>query len=99
MTDRSKEDNMKKSGKLMLTAVSLATLFGTSAIAQTRHFVPTERTTYTVADRYRENERVTTEGRITNVTRDRGGYRVELDRGGYSYWVPDDTIRARANDF
>jgi len=40
---------MKKSGKLVLTAVSLATLLGTSAFADSRHFETTQR----VRDGYR----------------------------------------------
>jgi hypothetical protein len=36
---------------------------------------------------------VSEEGRIRTVTPDRDGYRVELDRSGYSYWVP--SYRAR----
>lgn len=37
---------------------------------------------------YRENQRVTTSGRITTFARERNGYRVGLDRGG-SYWIPE----------
>jgi hypothetical protein len=38
---------------------------------------------------YRENQRVTTSGRITSFNRERDGYRVQLDRGRESYWVPE----------
>ena len=37
---------------------------------------------------YREGQRVTESGRITSFARERGGYRVNLDRGR-SYWVPE----------
>ena len=37
---------------------------------------------------YRENQRINASGRITSFSRERGGYRVGLDRGG-SYWVPE----------
>jgi len=44
---------------------------------------------------YRENERVTAEGRVQSFSRERDGYRVQLDRGRYSYWVPQSYFRSR----
>jgi hypothetical protein len=41
---------------------------------------------------YNNNSRgrsIFSEGRVTRVERGRGGYRVWLDRGGYSYFVPE----------
>ena len=46
-----------------------------------------------------ENERTTVEGKIRSLHHERDGYRVELDRGGYSYWVPDRAVRHRSADF
>jgi hypothetical protein len=37
----------------------------------------------------RENQRVTTSGRITSFNRESNGYRVQLDRGQGSYWIPE----------
>jgi hypothetical protein len=47
---------------------------------------------------YRDNERVNAEGRITNISRERNGYRVQLDRGGDSYWVPQSHYRNGGRD-
>jgi len=44
---------------------------------------------------YRENERVTAEGRVSSFRRERDGYRVQLDQGRYSYWVPQSYFRNR----
>lgn len=44
---------------------------------------------------YRENERVTAEGRVSSFKRERDGYRVQLDQGRYSYWVPQSYFRNR----
>jgi len=49
-----------------------------------------------VQSTYRENERVTAEGRVSSFSRERGGYRVQLDRGRYSYWVPQSYFRNRS---
>ena len=46
---------------------------------------------------YRENERVNATGRVTAFSRERDGYRVQLDRGG-SFFVPQSRIRNRIND-
>jgi hypothetical protein len=44
---------------------------------------------------YRDNERVTMQGTVRSFSRERDGYRVELDRGGYSYFVPERYVRNR----
>jgi hypothetical protein len=85
---------MKKSaiflGKLAGIAAT-ALLLGTSAFADSRSFFAT----VSGADQGRDYDRrvdrhdVSIEGRVTNITRERGGYRVTLDRGGYSFWVRD----------
>ena len=38
---------------------------------------------------YRDNDRVTVQGKVTSFSRERDGYRVQLDRNRGSYWVPD----------
>jgi hypothetical protein len=48
---------------------------------------------------YRDNQRVNGTGRITSLSRENGGYRVQLDRGHDSYWVPAARVRNRGNDF
>jgi hypothetical protein len=84
---------MKKSaiylGKLAGIAAG-ALLLGTSAFADGRPLFAT----VSVADQgrgyeRRERQNVSIEGRVTNITREREGYRVTLDHGGYSYWVRD----------
>jgi hypothetical protein len=40
-------------------------------------------------------ERVSMQGRVRNVTRDRDGYRVYLDRGSYWYYVPSSVAAGR----
>jgi hypothetical protein len=49
-------------------------------------------------DSYRDNQRVNGSGRITSLSRDNGGYRVQLDRGRDSYWIPSSRINSRRND-
>jgi hypothetical protein len=46
---------------------------------------------------YRENQRVTMSGKVSSFSRERDGYRVQLDRG-QSYWVPQATFGSRARD-
>lgn len=47
---------------------------------------------------YRENQRVTLSGRVSSFTRERDGYRLQLDRGGQSFWVPQARFGSRARD-
>ena len=44
---------------------------------------------------YRDNDRVTVQGRVTSFSRERDGYRVRLDHDNYSYWVPQSYFRNR----
>jgi hypothetical protein len=46
---------------------------------------------------YRENQRVNATGRITAFSRERDGYRVQLDRGG-NFWVPESRIRNHSSN-
>ena len=47
---------------------------------------------------YRENDRVNLQGRITAFNRESNGYRVNLDRGNTSFFVPESYFRNRARD-
>jgi len=47
---------------------------------------------------YRENERITAQGKISSFTKERDGYRVQLDRGRESYWVPQSYFRNRGHN-
>ena len=42
---------------------------------------------------YRDNQRVNASGRVTSFSRESGGYRVHLDRGRDSYWIPESRMR------
>ena len=37
-------------------------------------------------------------GKVTSFNRERNGYRVQLDRGRDSYWVPSSYFRGRGRD-
>ena len=90
---------MRKSNKInAIATIALAatTLFGASAFADSRHSDETWRdrdARYDSTQRgdraYRDNERVTMQGRVQSFTRERGGYRVQLDRGGPAFWIPE----------
>lgn len=47
---------------------------------------------------YRDNQRVNATGRVTSFSRANGGYRVQLDRGRESYWIPESHMRNRGSD-
>ena len=86
---------MKKSAILLSKITGIAAtaiLLGTSAFADSRPLFATA----SVADQGRDYERrdqerrnVSIEGRVTRITPERQGYRVELDRGSYAFWVRD----------
>lgn len=46
---------------------------------------------------YRENQRFTESGKVTSFTRERDGYRVQLDRGR-SFWAPESRFGNRGRD-
>ncbi|HEV7919370.1 MAG TPA: hypothetical protein VGR02_01120 [Thermoanaerobaculia bacterium] len=88
--------------KLTGTA-ALAALLTTSAFADSRHQDQTYRASndrrQSETNRgYRENDRVTMQGHISSFSHERNGYRVQLDRGNESYWVPDSYVRNRTRD-
>jgi hypothetical protein len=78
---------MKKTNGLLVAATALSMLVGASAFADSR---PRDET----RGRYEANRSVTMEGRVQRLSRERDGYRVELDRGGYSYHVPSSALRS-----
>lgn len=43
----------------------------------------------------RDNQRYSASGRITSLSRERAGYRVQLDRGRESYYVPQSRLGGR----
>ena len=43
----------------------------------------------------RRDNRISESGKIRSFTRERDGYRIYLDRGSYSYWVPQSHLRGR----
>jgi hypothetical protein len=47
---------------------------------------------------YRDNQRMNASGRVTSVSHDRNGYRVQLDRGRESYWIPESRMGNHARD-
>jgi len=70
----------------LAAATALSMLVGASAFADSRHRDETR-------DRYESNRSVTMEGRVQRLSRERDGYRVTLDRGGESYFVPASALR------
>ena len=89
---------------------SLGLLLTTSAFADYRHQDQTDRRD-SERDRgriesnrggdnhnYRENDRVTLQGKVTSFNRENSGYRMQLDRGNTSFWVPESYFRNRARD-
>lgn len=47
---------------------------------------------------YRDNQRVNGSGKVTSLSQENGGYRVQLDRGRESYWIPSSRINNRGRD-
>ena len=87
----------KMAAKLSFAAL-LASLVAVSAFADSRRPPETWRDNPTQLQnrdrRYRENERVTFEGRVTSIRQERDGYRVQLDRNAeYQFWVPQSHYR------
>ena len=97
-----REDNVKKSNKInamAAAALAIGTLAGTSAFADLRPAQETwrARDSYSQNENrggraYRDNERVTIQGKVQSFTHERGGYRVRLDRDNQSYWIPESRI-------
>jgi hypothetical protein len=80
---------------------ALAFVLSAAAFADSRHQGGTWRGGYNNSNRrcdgydrtYGDNERVTIEGKVRSFSRERDGYRMQLDRSGYSFWVPESRLR------
>ncbi|MBV9497073.1 MAG: hypothetical protein JOZ54_22735 [Acidobacteria bacterium] len=93
--------NYKAIAVKLSTVSSLALLLTTSAFADSR---PQNQTFQLAANhnyqtiRYRENQRLTVQGKVTSFNRENGGYRLRIDRDDSSFWVPDSYFRNHTND-
>jgi hypothetical protein len=101
---------MKKTRALaisMAAALALTALAVPSAFADSRHPDETWRSGDQRRDdsdrqrrddsdrRFRDDDHITMEGKVRSLRREGSGYRVELDRGDYSFWVPESAVRNR----
>jgi hypothetical protein len=94
---------MKRVNGLSAAVIAAAVLVGTSAFADSRPQNETwreqnrggNRGGYSDRGGYRDNDRVTLEGRVSSFERERDGYRVHLDHHNYSFFVPERHIRNR----
>lgn len=90
----------KRLAATVTTAAALATLLSTSAFAESRNQNGTWRNNRdergSRQSSYRDNERVTVQGRVRSFRQERDGYRLNLDRDRYSYWVPGSHFRNRS---
>ena len=97
--------SVKFSGKVA-GALALTALFGVSAFADSRSQNETVRDRgdrrggYDRRDDRRHDSRrnIIGEGRVRSFHRERDGYRVQLDRGSYSYFVPQSALRYRGRN-
>src|SRR5260370_39387979 len=95
MTRRNPMNSLTKTA-LTLTAGILGMMLTSSVFADWRPPDATWRDgndAFRVSDHdgYRD-QRITFEGRIRNLRRERDGFRVELDRHERSFWVPFDRL-------
>src|SRR5437016_1615843 len=98
---------MRRINGLSAAVIATIVLSGSSAFADSRHQNETWRDQdrgrdsgrYSDRGSYRDNDRVTMEGRVRSFDRDGVGYRVQLDRGNYSFRVPERYLRNHARDF
>lgn len=93
---------MKRINGLSAAAMVVAMVASTSAFADSRprneSWRNDDRGRSEARGGYRDNERVTMEGKVRSFTRERDGYRVQLDNRSDSFFVPERHIRNR-NDF
>lgn len=94
---------MKKTNEFLIkvaTTATLAALMATSTFAENRPADATAHSDYQLVQYGRGERRdqprrsTSVDGRIRSIQRDRDGYRVELDRGDYVFWVPDLVVDA-----
>lgn len=93
---------MKRINGLSAAVMAVVMLVASSAFAdwRSRNETSRDRDRGRQSDRggYRDNERVTLEGKVRSMDRRSDGYRVELDRGNYSFFVPERHLRNRGRD-
>ena len=82
----------------MTGAGTLALLLAAPIFAQTRDR-DWRRNDSNSSRSYRDNERVTLEGRVTSMTRERDGYRVRLANNNHSFWVPQSYLGSNRSRF
>lgn len=86
-----------KTGKLVVALVFLTMLAAASTFADSRPRNETWRDRPNDRFESRRNDRrrsITAEGRIRSINRHQDGYRVQLDRGSYRFYLPQQSYRA-----
>jgi hypothetical protein len=90
---------MKRINGLSAAVAAVVVLVASSAFADWRNQNETsrDRNRGGQSDRggYRDNDRVTLEGKVRSFERRNDGYQVYLDRGNYSFFVPEQHLRNR----
>ncbi len=85
---------MKKTQKFAAAAAVVVMAMTSSAFAETRHRNETDGNRR--GDVRRNDQRsITTQGRVRSLHRENDGYRVQLDRGEHSFYVPHTALRHR----
>jgi hypothetical protein len=100
MESRTKQWVVKAAGVVALALMTAAPSFAQSrsdrgSRRDTGRSEVQRRDNSTAPRTYRDNERVRVQGHVTSFSRERNGYRVQLDRGRESYWVPQSYFRNR----
>ncbi|HJQ37945.1 MAG TPA: hypothetical protein VKB93_12475 [Thermoanaerobaculia bacterium] len=85
----------KKQWAMGVVALALMTAMPSFAQSRGRNESQRRDNGRSEARSYRENDRVSVQGKVTSFSRERDGYRVRLDRGRESYWVPQSYFRNR----
>ena len=94
MENTRKQWVVKAAGAGALTMLLAVPSFGQSRNGRDGRRDDRDRQTTTLRT-YRDNERVSAQGRVQSFSHERDGYRVYLDRGRESYWVPQSYVRGR----
>ncbi len=93
---------MKRINSLSAATMVVVMVAGTSAFADSRSrnesWRDQERGRNESRGSYRDHERVTMQGKVRSFTRERDGYRVQLDNRSDWFFVPERYVRNR-NDF
>jgi hypothetical protein len=89
--------NRNEKSRIELAAAIALTLLFAGFLAPDRAFATAPAQGYERG--HHDEGRVTVEGRIRSIHRDRDGYRVELERDGRSFWVPERWVRSHSGEF